>query len=286
MVNPTASYRLKHLTSYWDKFVNQSTNRKIFGAAVIIGICSISVKAVGMLRELVVAYTFGTSDSLDAFIIAYILPSFTVSIVSSSFNAAVIPTYIQERQDKGRKAAEDLAGSILVLSVLLLFSILLILALTGPLLLPLVGSGFDAEKLALTQKIFYFLLPVILLNGLGNIFSAILNAEENFAFVAISPAIIATVSIFTMLFFASALGIYALVLGVLTGFALQVFMLIWGLKKKDIRLRPKWIGLTPPIRQVIQQYLPILGGTIIMSGTYLVDQSMAAMLDSGSVSAP
>ncbi len=285
MTESTATYSLKNLTYHWNRLINQSTNRKIFGAALIVALCSVAVKALGMFKELVVAYSYGTSDAMDAYLIAYILPSFTVSIVTSSFNAAVIPAYIQERDHKSPEAAQELAGSMLTLCIGFLLLMTLVMALCSPLVLPFFGSGFGAEKLALTQKLFYFLLPVIILNGLATIFSSILNAGENFTLVALSPLLISITIIVSLVGFAPALGIYALVLGVLAGFASQGLLLAWGLKKKNVKLRPRWAGLTPPIRNAIKQYFPILGGSMIMVSTDLVDQSMAAMLEAGSVAA-
>ena len=50
-------------------------------------------------------------------------------------------------------------------------------------------------------------------------------------------------------------------------------------------LRPKWHGFDSNLRQVAGQYAPMLAGSFLMSGTWLVDQAMAAGLPSGSVSA-
>ncbi len=41
--------------------------------------------------------------------------------------------------------------------------------------------------------------------------------------------------------------------------------------------------MTPELKVVAKQYLPMVAGSLLMSGTLLVDQSMAAWLPSGSV---
>ena len=46
---------------------------------------------------------------------------------------------------------------------------------------------------------------------------------------------------------------------------------------------PRWHGLDHALRKVINQYIPVVAGAILMCGTMLVDQSMAAMLGAGSV---
>jgi len=50
-------------------------------------------------------------------------------------------------------------------------------------------------------------------------------------------------------------------------------------------LRLRWHGMTEAAREVAQQYGPVLLSGVVASGGLLVDQSMAAMLPAGSVSA-
>jgi putative peptidoglycan lipid II flippase len=46
---------------------------------------------------------------------------------------------------------------------------------------------------------------------------------------------------------------------------------------------PYWHGLDHALRKVVNQYIPVVAGALLMCGTMLVDQSMAAMLGAGSV---
>jgi len=51
------------------------------------------------------------------------------------------------------------------------------------------------------------------------------------------------------------------------------------------RFRLQWYGMTEATREVAHQYGPMLLSSVVASGGLLVDQSMAAMLPAGSVSA-
>jgi putative peptidoglycan lipid II flippase len=159
----------------------------------------------------------------------------------------------------------------------------MLLALTAPLTLPLLGAGFDADTLALSQILFYLMLPSILFNGLAMIWSSVLNAGEHFALAAIAPAAVPVVTSIFLVIMAQQWGVYALVAGLVFGFIVQVLILGLGLKQQGIRLRPGWSGRTPALRQVERQYLPMLAGAFLMGGTTLVDQSMATVLGPGSV---
>ncbi len=284
MGNPTNSLSVNFLIPLWNRFAGGSTNRRIFGATLIVGFFTLLVKLASFLKELVIASTFGTGDALEAFIIANLIPAFIVNVVSgTSLNSAIMPTYIQVREQEGPLEAQRLLSGIITLTLLLQFATIAVVIVVGPYLLNFLGSGFNEEKIILSQKLLYFLLPIIVLNGLIKTLTTILNAEERFAFAAYIPAAVPVVSVLSILFYADAIGIYALAIGFVIGFGLQLFVLAVVLKKKNIIITPRWYGITPPVRQVIHQYFPMLTGALMVGSTTMVDQAMAAMLEPGSV---
>ena len=247
------------------------------------GLVTVGVRVVSLGNTLLTATLFGTGDVLEAFFIAYLLPSFLMSVVAGSFTSALIPTYIQVRERQGDEAVRKLVSQVMVLGIGLLCATGALLALSSSYLLPLLGSGFGAEKMALTQRLFFLLLPVILIRGLATICVTVLNASERFALVAVCPVTVPLASIIALLAWHSTLGIYALAIGTVVGFILELVILVWGLKRLKFALIPRWHDNSPAIRQVIRQYLPMVAGALLMSGTALVDCAMAAMLDPGSV---
>jgi putative peptidoglycan lipid II flippase len=160
----------------------------------------------------------------------------------------------------------------------------ILLALLAPHILPILGSGFDANKLMLTESLYYVLIPSLLFSGMATTWNAILNAEERFALGAIGPIITALVTVLMMIGLAKVWGIYALAVGTVMGSLLEAWLLGWWLGRQGISIVPRWHGITPAVRQVWGQYAPIVAGSFLMGSTSLVGQSMAAMLGSGSVS--
>jgi putative peptidoglycan lipid II flippase len=234
---------------------------------------------------LVVARWFGRSDALDAFLIAYLLPSFLVTLVAGSFNAAMIPTFVEVREREGREAAQRLFSGVMVASLGLLVGVSILVGILAPYFLPLLGSGFSPAKLLLTRRLLYALLPFIALSGLAVVWSAVLNAGEQFGLPALS-AILSPLSIMTfLLLLGRAWGIFTLAVGTVAGVAIQAALLAWLLRERGVRLEPRWYGWDPSLRKVIGQYAPMLAGALLMGSTELVNQSMAAMLEPGSVAA-
>jgi putative peptidoglycan lipid II flippase len=66
------------LIAGWTRWTGVSANRGIFGAAVTVGAFTVLAKLVSVAKELTVAGSFGTSDALDAFLIAFLLTSFAI----------------------------------------------------------------------------------------------------------------------------------------------------------------------------------------------------------------
>jgi putative peptidoglycan lipid II flippase len=276
------------LRRYLDLIVRwrtHSVNRRIFAAMITVGGFTVLVKLVATAREMVVAYQFGPGSSLDAFLIAWLIPSLAVNVVAGSFNSAFIPTFINVREQEGLAAAQRLLSSATVCGVALLILVTGLLALVAPYLLPLVGSGFDEQKLLLCHSLFLLVLPTIVISGLSTIWSAVLNAGERFALAAIAPIALPAATVIAVLLLSRRWDIYALVIGMVSGYIVQACILAGALRRQGFSLLPRWHGIDVPMKEVIAQYLPMIAGAFLISSTDLVDQSMAAMLGSGSVSA-
>jgi putative peptidoglycan lipid II flippase len=259
--------------------------RKIFNAAASVAVCSGIAGLASTAKELAVARWFGRGDALDAFLIAYLLPSFLVNLIAGSFNAAMIPTFIEVREREGKEAAQRLFSGVMVLSLALLVGVSALVGILASYFLPFLGSGFGPAKLMLTRHLLYALLPFIALSGLAVAWTAVLNAGEHFGLPALS-AILTPLSIIAFLvLLGKSWGIYTLAVGTVTGVALQAALLGRLLRARGVRLELRWCGWEPSLRKVTGQYAPALAGALLMGSTELVDQSMAAMLAPGSVAA-
>lgn len=260
-----------------------STNRRIFKAMMTVGAMSVVVKLAATLKEVAFAHRFGASDELDAYLIAFLLPSVVMNIVAGSFNAALIPTYIEVRDRDGRDAAARLFASVTVWTMALLAGVSTMMAMVAPVVLPALASGFSPAKLALTEQLFFLLLPALPLSGLFVTWAAVLNAGERFALAAITPALTPLAIILILILPGSKWGIHSAALAQLIGAVLEGTLLAVALRRQGVSVVPRWHGFSPEMRQVARQYVPMIAAGSLMSGTMLVDQAMAAALGTGSV---
>lgn len=272
----------KKIIDFALKLTTGSHSGKIFSAAITIGLLSIVVKSISFGKELIIAWRFGTSSSLDAFFIALIVPSFINNVLGNSFNSAFFPTFIYTQEKHGKNVAQKLFSGAVFWQIGLLSIVTILVVTSAQFYLPWIASGFDSEKLHLTVNLIYVISPFILLAGIASIWGHRLNAEECFSLPSISMASIPFVTA-VLAFRLESLGIYALALGLVLGSLIEIIILGFGLRKRDISLRPRFIKPSDYMHKVIDQYKPMVVGSLLICSTDPIDQAMAAMLAPGSV---
>lgn len=280
----TANKLRTRLFGVWERFTTGSTNRQVFRAATTIAVLTSVAKLAAVAKELLVARRFGTGATIEAFLVAVLIPMMAINIISNSLSIALIPTYITVRERDGKEAAQRLLSGITVWGLLLLGGVTLLIIAGSRFYLPWIASGFNQRKLALTFQLLLIISPLIVLSGIANIWGAVLNAGERFALVALAPIITPSVTVFVLLFVVR-YSIVALPIGMVLGAALEMILLGMALRLRGISLRPRWHGLTSDLRLVAQQFGPRVGASILRSGSVVVDRSLAATLPAGSVAA-
>jgi putative peptidoglycan lipid II flippase len=222
---------------------------------------------------------------MDAFLAAFLIPNLLINLIAESMNQALVPTLVRVRIRDGFKHAQQLLSNSMLCLCGLLFAASIAMALSAGVLFPVIASGFSGEKLVLAVRLFYGLLPVILLSGVASSCAAVLNTCGKFALPALAPLSMPICMMAGTLLLHDALGIYGLVYGTVFGALVNACLLVWMMQERGYRFRPYWHGTNENTREVAHQYGPVLLSSVVSSGGLLVDQAMAAMLPAGSVSA-
>jgi putative peptidoglycan lipid II flippase len=267
------------------QFKSGSINHRILRAAVSITAVGILVKIVATFKEIAVAGVYGRSDAMDAFLAAALIPSLLINLISESMNQALVPTLIRVREHEGRERAQQLLSSSMLWLCVLLAACSVAMALAARGFFPLIASHFPPAKLDLSIRMFYALLPLVLITGLATNCTAVLNTFDRFALPALAPVVIAVSIILGTLLLGSRLGIWAMVYSTLAGSLIHAGIVAIMMDAHGYRFRLRWYGMTEAAREVVHQYGPVLLSSVVASGGLLVDQSKAAMLPTGSVSA-
>ncbi len=266
-------------------FEGGSVNRRIFRAMAAVTAAGLLVKAAATVKEIAVAGVYGRSDAMDAFLTAALIPGLLINLISESMNQALVPTLVRVRETEGHDRAQELLSSSMLCMCLLLAAVSGAMALTARGFFPLIAWHYSAAKLDLSIRLFYALLPVVLLTGIATNCTAVLNTFNRFATPALAPLVIPVTIVAGALLFGGRMGIWVMVYATLAGSLVHAALVAGMMESHGYRFRLRWHGMTEASWEVIHQYGPVLLSSVVASGGLLVDQGMAATQPAGSVSA-
>jgi putative peptidoglycan lipid II flippase len=279
---------IQALTGYigrWNAWTSVSINRRIFAASVIVAAWTLLVHLATALKDVIVAYQFGTTDVLDAFLIAFLLPSFLVSVIAGSLPSAFVPISQEVQRREGQAAGEALYAGVMGWGLMILIMIFVLMVALAPVVLPALASGFSEEKLNLTRTLYFMMLPIVVCRGLTAIWTTKLNVNEQFAFGSAIPILSPVLSLACLIYGVERWGIYALSAGTVVGALLETLITGWYVHTLGVGVMPQVSAWSSNLKKVARQYGPSAVGALLMASTILVDQAMAAMLGAGSVTA-
>jgi putative peptidoglycan lipid II flippase len=258
-------------------------HRRVLSSAAMLGGATVVAKLAALGKDWLVARQLGAGDELDAYLVAFLLPSYAVVVLAHSFASAFVPTYIRVWTGQGLAAAQQLASRVMVGGACVLLIVTLVLLGSSRFVLPLVGASFDAAKLDLTLALSYPLAGAVIASGLSAMLAAVLGAHERFRAVALAPIAIPLGTLAVFWTFSGRFGVRALAAGTVVGFVAELCILVIAARRLGLLVWPR-DPVGREVRHVGGQYVPVALSGLLMSSSLVVDQSMAASLGSGQVS--
>ena len=244
-------------------------------------------RVLGLLREMVISYQFGTGGDLDAYLAAFRLPDILFQIVAGgALASAFIPTFstLLARQDD--RGAWRLASAIVNLVLILTSTFAILAALLAPWLVStIIAPGFDAQRQALTVDLMRLMLITPVIFGVSGVFMGILNAQQHFLLPALAPILYNLGIILGAVILAPDMSVMGLAVGVVAGALGHLLIQIPGLVRHGLRYTPI-LGLhDPSVREVGRLMLPRVVGLAAVQINFLVNTILASGLVPGSLAA-
>ncbi|HEX4824944.1 MAG TPA: lipid II flippase MurJ [Candidatus Polarisedimenticolaceae bacterium] len=273
------------MTEGWrDKLVRRAGGG-LLPAIAMVAASAAATRVAATIKDLVVARRFGTSDALDAFLIAFALPVFFAGTFRSAFYSAFVPRFLEVRARRGPDAGTALLAEAATPHLLILAGLAGSLALFASPIIAVVAHGFSDEKRALARALLVALAPFVVLDGASGIYTAALNARGRVVAAALLATIPPLVTLGTVAVLASRAGAYALVLGSLAGAVLEATAAMAAVRATGVGVLPALSRPGPEAAGVLRGFTILAGGGLLMSANAVIDQAMAATAGPGSVAA-
>ena len=251
---------------------------------------TLSSRALGALRDAVIAATFSLRAT-DAFFVAFTIPNaLRVLLGEGAVSGAFIPVYTEVREKEGPERARLFYARLVGAMVLILASVATAGVIAAPWLVTLYAGGYDAERLDLTVLLTRIVFPYIFLMGLAALGMGALHSEKRFAVPSFAPALL-NVALIAAALGASGLmpdvglpAVAALAIGALVGGVAQVLVQLPVLQKVGLLVRPRLPGGDPYVKKAFGLMVPLLASLGVYQLNILLSRLFASFLAEGSQS--
>lgn len=261
---------------------------RIARAATVVMALFIASRALGLLREVVIARQFGVSAEMDAYLAAFRLPDFLFYVVAGgALGSAFIPTFT------GYLARQDMPGAWRLASAVINW-VLLILSLLGgiaaafaPWITQQLYADFSPAQQVLTAELMCWMLVSTVIFGVSGVLMGILNARRHFLLPALAPVVYNMAIILGAWLLGPSWGVRGLTAGVVLGAAghllVQLPGLVWS--KQPMRYRLVLPLGDAGVREVGRLMAPRVLGLAAVQLNFVVNTVLASSLAVGSVTA-
>lgn len=251
-------------------------------------------RIVGMVRDVLIASTFGAGPLTDAFWVAFRIPNLLRRLFAEgAFSQAFVPILGQARARNSESEVRLLLDRV----ALLLTAALMLVTLAGMAAAPWVVSAMASGMRAAARRHEFeaavdmtrMMFPYIVCMSLVAFASGVLNTWSRFAVPAITPVLLNFALIGACLYLTPWFDrpIYALAAGVLLGGLLQLAVQ-WAalarlglLPRYSLRLCAAWRD--PTVKRILRQMLPAILGVSVAQVSLLINTNIATWLTAGSV---
>lgn len=191
-------------------------------ASIIIAVATVASQLLGMVREAVIGYYFGTSGEYDILLMAMTLPVMIGAILYISIPSAGIP-FLQKDPPAGSVWAVFRSSFFQMNTILIVFvtaAVFLALPALKGLLAPNMGPE-AAEEVVRWGRVFCLMVPI---RAYDAIFRTLLHVRRQFLIPTLTPILFNVVAIIGLIVLFPSLGSVAFVSVWLVGMGLQVVM--------------------------------------------------------------
>jgi len=266
------------------KIIN-SQYKSVTGAALVLSAASLLSRAVGIVRDRVLAHYFGAGPIIDVYYASFKIPDLIYNLlIVGALTAGFIPEFTKLfHRHADHEDAWKLANNIInITGVALIFFCALGMIFTTP-LAHIIAPGFSGENFnrMVSFTRIMFLSPIFL--GISMVAGGILQSLRHFTLYALAPIFynIGIIAGATGLVYAW--GDIGLPLGVILGAGLHAGIQIYGAYKTGWRWKPIFNLRDPEAKTIGRLMVPRTLGLAITQFNQVIITMLASLLPIGSI---
>ena len=268
----------------WFRFIGREI-RGLHEAAYLLASFALLSQILALVRDKLLAFTFGANHSLDIYYAAFRIPDFIFASVGSLVSASILLPYFIERFGKSREDGKKFSDDIFTVFFVLIVVVGVLAYFLAPFLIRNFIPGFanDPALPTLIASMRIMLLSPIFL-GLSNLFSSLTQMRHRFLVYAASPVVYNLGIIFGVLVAYPIFGLSGLAIGVAIGAFLHVAIQVPFMSHEGLAPRLSFHIDWTRIKKILWSSFP---RTITLSANQLASFvliAIASFMAAGSIS--
>ncbi len=246
------------------------------------GIIILAAKVMGLLRDTMVAWNYGTTAAAIAYETASKLPVTVFDLVLGGVvTSAFIPVYNSISVKEGKKEALSFAQSYLNFILVITTALAVLGGIFAPQLVSFMAPKLDEASRLLAAELTRIMFPMVIFCGTAFSFVGYLQSEGEYNIPALISLVSNLIMVGYLLLLDRYFGITGLAVAMLIGWAAQAAVQIPAMRKHGFRFRPQAKLNTDPIRRAAKNTLPILIGTWTSPICNLINTRLASGIENG-----
>jgi putative peptidoglycan lipid II flippase len=253
-------------------------------AALVLALTGIS-QVLGFVRDAVIAAVFGTSASVDAYLVAQGLMNLVLALIAGAMAKAVVPPVARaveegapERSYRGVRVGLTVSTVVLtVVSVIAYVGAADVVAVLAP--------GFPADTAAQAVEMTRVVLLATVFVAATNVLAAVAQAHGRFFWGAIQGVPFNLTMIAFALMLGPHIGVRALAIAFVIGSVLRFLAQLPPIRAVGLKLRPSLALRDETFREIVRLVPPLLVGSALVNVNNLVDRAVGSGEAPGTIAA-
>lgn len=273
------------------KFLRSIFHKEIGGlheAAYLVAFASFASQILGLVRDRLLAHTFGAGMELDIYYAAFRVPDLLYATLASLVAVSVLIPFLVEwigpSSSQDSRRAQIFLSSIMTVFVSGMALLVAVGCFFAPKLAGIVSPGFSLENQEVLAGLMRILMLSPFLLGISNILAGVTQALNRFYVYALSPLVYNLGIIFGIVFLYPLFGLNGLGLGVVIGAFLHLAVQLPLLKIAGLSFAATSAINWKDVRQVVRVSVPRTVALSLSQVSFVVLTVFASYMPQGSIS--
>lgn len=250
-------------------------------SGAIVALLTFLSRIFGLIRELFIAYSFGTGKIADAVNIAFKIPNLFRRIFGEGALSLVFIPIFNQKLNKSTESAKEFASKTFSMLIFTLIILTLVMEIFMPQIMLIIAPGFleDQLKFDLTVMLCRITAPYVILISLVALYGGVLNSINRFAPFAATPVIMNIIIIKLTLILSYFLKKeIAISFAILLSGIVQLFFIIKAVQKYNMNFPLSLTFINQDTKFLIKQFIPALLNAGVIQINLFISQSIASFI--------